>query len=87
MVKARRKIGLLGGTFDPPHLAHLILAQTALEQLKLHTVWFLPAFLPPHKRGRKITPFAHRLRMVRLAVFGPDPTTPFQRTFEGVPGH
>lgn len=70
MPKARPKIGLLGGTFDPPHLAHLILAQAALEQLKLDEIWFLPAFLPPHKRGEKVTPFQKRLQMVRLAVRG-----------------
>ncbi|MGH8005206.1 MAG: nicotinate-nicotinamide nucleotide adenylyltransferase, partial [Limisphaerales bacterium] len=70
MPKARRKIGLLGGTFDPPHLAHLVLAQTALDELKLDEVWFIPAFLPPHKRGEKVSPFRHRLQMLRLAVRG-----------------
>ncbi|MCI0330606.1 MAG: nicotinate-nucleotide adenylyltransferase [candidate division Zixibacteria bacterium] len=62
------KIGLLGGTFDPPHQAHLVLAQSALEELKLDEVWFLPALRPPHKQGRRITSFRHRLEMVRLAV-------------------
>jgi len=65
-----KKIGLLGGTFDPPHLAHLVLAQTALDELQLEEIWFVPAFLPPHKRGEKATSFQHRLRMVRLAVRG-----------------
>ena len=65
-----KKIGLLGGSFDPPHLAHLVLAQTALEELGLDEVWFLPAFVPPRKRNRKITPFEHRHRMIQLAVRG-----------------
>ena len=65
-----KKIGLLGGTFDPPHLAHLVLAQTALEQLELDAVWFLPSFIPPLKRDKKISSFTHRLRMVRLAIRG-----------------
>ena len=65
-----KKIGLLGGTFDPPHCGHLVLAETALDELKLDEVWFLPAFLPPHKRGEKVSPFRHRLHMVRLAVRG-----------------
>jgi len=70
MPKARAKIGLLGGTFDPPHLAHLVLAQTALGELKLDEIWFIPAFRPPHKRGEKISPFQHRLQMLRLAIRG-----------------
>ncbi len=70
MPRARRKIGLLGGTFDPPHLAHLVLAQAALEELGLEEIWFLPSFVPPLKKGRKISSFAQRLRMVQLAIRG-----------------
>lgn len=68
--RASRKVGLLGGTFDPPHIAHLILAQTALDELQLDEIWFIPAFRPPHKRGERVSPFAHRLQMLRLAVRG-----------------
>ncbi len=68
MPRARAKIGLLGGTFDPPHIAHLVLAQTALNELKLDEIWFIPAFRPPHKRGEKVSSFQHRLAMLRLAV-------------------
>ncbi len=68
--RAVNKIGLLGGTFDPPHLAHLVLAQSALDDLKLDEIWFIPAFLPPHKQGEKVSPFQHRLSMLRLAVRG-----------------
>ncbi len=65
-----KKIGLLGGTFDPPHLAHLVLAQAALDELELDEIWFVPAFRPPHKQGEQVTPFQHRLQMIRLAVRG-----------------
>jgi nicotinate-nucleotide adenylyltransferase len=68
MPKARSKIGLLGGSFDPPHLAHLVLAQTALEELDLDEIWFLPSYIPPHKKNRRITPYEHRQRMLRLSV-------------------
>ncbi|MCI0596272.1 MAG: nicotinate (nicotinamide) nucleotide adenylyltransferase, partial [candidate division Zixibacteria bacterium] len=64
------KIGLLGGTFDPPHLAHLVLAQSALDELKLDEIWFIPVFRPPHKQGEKVSPFQHRLHMLRLAIRG-----------------
>ena len=62
------KIGLLGGTFDPPHLAHLILAQVVLEKLKLDQIWFVPSYIPPHKRLNQITPARHRLKMLKLAL-------------------
>src|SRR3972149_3015122 len=62
------KIGLLGGTFDPPHIAHLIIAQEVLEKLKLDRIWFVPSFIPPHKRNDKVTLARHRLQMVKLAI-------------------
>ncbi|OGO13214.1 MAG: nicotinate (nicotinamide) nucleotide adenylyltransferase [Chloroflexi bacterium RBG_16_47_49] len=64
------RIGILGGTFDPPHIGHQILAAEALEQLKLDQVLWLLTPHPPHKKKRKITPIAHRLRMVELAIKG-----------------
>lgn len=67
---AHRRIGLLGGTFDPPHIGHLWLAETAREQLNLETVFFLPVGHPPHKPGRQITAVHHRLNMVRQAIQG-----------------
>lgn len=63
-----RRIGILGGTFDPPHLGHLLIAETARVALDLETVMFLPAGEPWLKSGQRITPAAHRLRMVQLAV-------------------
>jgi nicotinate-nucleotide adenylyltransferase len=60
--------GLMGGTFDPIHVAHLIIAEEALDSLRLDRVIFIPSARPPHKRGGDITPVAHRLEMVRLAI-------------------
>lgn len=63
-----RRIGLLGGTFDPIHWGHLIMAEEARQQACLDRVLFLPAGEPPHKVGQTITPIGHRLRMVQLAI-------------------
>ncbi len=64
------KIGVFGGTFDPPHQGHLILAAAAQEQLGLERVlWVLTPF-PPHKLGQRISPLEARLTMVLLAIAG-----------------
>jgi len=63
-----RRVGLLGGTFDPPHVGHLWLAETAQEQLDLDVVLFLPVGLPPHKLDRPVTAVHHRLAMTELAI-------------------
>ena len=60
--------GLLGGTFDPVHAAHVVLATEALRQLELEGVWFLPAGAPWMKRDARLTPKGHRRAMVELAV-------------------
>lgn len=62
-----KKIGILGGTFDPPHIGHLHLAQNAMEQLELDMVLFIPAYVSPFKEG-KTTEFAHRLAMTAIAI-------------------
>ena len=62
------KLGVFGGTFDPIHTGHLILAEVAREQLQLERVLFVPAGDPWRKADRDITPAAVRLEMVRLAV-------------------
>jgi len=64
------KVGVLGGTFDPVHLGHLILADTAWEALALDRLLFVPAGNPWRKAGRPISPAHHRLAMVRLALTG-----------------
>lgn len=63
-----RRIGLLGGTFDPPHLGHLWVAETAREQLHLDQMLFLPVGQPPHKQNQSVTAVSHRLAMTRLAI-------------------
>ena len=65
---AAQRVGLLGGTFDPIHLGHLILGEEAWEQLDLDRVVFLPAGLPPHKLEEPILAAEHRAAMVRLAI-------------------
>lgn len=62
------KIGLFGGTFDPIHWGHLRSAEEVSEVFGLERVDFIPASIPPHKRGRTTTPPEDRLQMVRLAV-------------------
>jgi len=64
------KIGLFGGTFDPLHLGHLMLAEAARETCDLQEVWFIPAWSPPQKQGHAISPPKHRLEMVRLGIAG-----------------
>jgi len=64
------KIGILGGTFNPVHLGHLILAEEVREKLKLNRLIFVPAYLPPHKDNTDITKATYRLAMVKLATAG-----------------
>lgn len=65
-----RRIGVLGGSFDPPHVGHLALAEWARVQLGLARVLFVPAFDPPHKSRASLTEAKHRLAMTRQAVRG-----------------
>lgn len=62
--------GILGGTFDPVHLGHLMLAYEAMSQLSLDLVYFIPNGTPPHKNGHSFCPAEHRYRLVELAVQG-----------------
>ncbi len=64
----RERIGVLGGTFDPPHLGHLWLATSAADEMDLSKVLLVPAANPPHKRRRAISHAADRVLMTRLAV-------------------
>ena len=64
------RIGIFGGTFDPPHIGHLVLAADALEQLRLdHLLWVLTP-VPPHKQSQLISPVAQRLELVQAAISG-----------------
>ena len=60
------KICLFGGTFDPPHIGHLLIAQTVCEAENFDKILFIPAYTPPHKNN--ITPVKHRIEMVKLAI-------------------
>jgi nicotinate-nucleotide adenylyltransferase len=62
--------GIFGGTFDPPHLGHLIVARDAALALGLDRVLFVPAASPPHKQGVQMTPARQRAQMLELAIRG-----------------
>jgi nicotinate-nucleotide adenylyltransferase len=66
----RVRLGILGGTFNPPHLGHLVCAQEAYLQLGLHRVILIPARIPPHKPVDEEPGVEHRLQMCRLAIKG-----------------
>jgi nicotinate-nucleotide adenylyltransferase len=63
-------LGILGGTFNPPHMGHLVMAQEALDQLELDRVVFMPVAVPPHKEAAEDPGAATRLELCRLAVGG-----------------
>src|SRR5688572_23225710 len=64
-----QRIGILGGTFDPPHIGHLILAEYARESLDVAQILFVPAADPPHKDDTRID-IKHRLAMAERAIAG-----------------
>jgi nicotinate-nucleotide adenylyltransferase len=65
-----QKLGVFGGTFDPPHVGHQILASESLSQLRLDKVLWVLTPDPPHKKGNIISPWKDRLDMVRAAIRG-----------------
>ena len=64
------RLGIFGGTFDPVHYGHLLLAECCREQARLDQVWFVPAAIAPHKSDRPPTPAAARVEMLELAIGG-----------------
>ena len=64
------RIGIFGGTFDPIHMGHLILAEQCRDQAKLDQVWFMPSAHPPHKADQVVTRFEQRCEMTELAIAG-----------------
>lgn len=62
------RLGILGGTFDPPHNGHLAVARAAFEEFELRKVIFIPAKYPPHKPAEEISSESDRLNMLRLAI-------------------
>jgi nicotinate-nucleotide adenylyltransferase len=65
---AAMKLGIFGGTFNPIHLGHLLLAETARETLALDRVLFIPTHQPPHKSAKHLLPGALRLKLIQLAI-------------------
>ena len=68
--KVVMRLGIFGGSFDPIHVGHLILAEQCREHARLDEVWFLPASTPPHKRDRELVSAKQRTEMLELAVHG-----------------
>lgn len=68
MGERRARIGYLGGTFDPVHVGHLIVARELADALRLDRVVWLPAKQPPHKHGRDVSPLADRVAMLELGI-------------------
>lgn len=68
MAQTRRKIGIMGGTFDPIHIGHLVTAEAVRIEYRLDKVLFVPAGNPPHKQDVKVTPCMHRYIMTVMAV-------------------
>lgn len=64
------RIGIFGGSFDPVHFGHLLLAELCAEACALDRVWFIPAGVPPHKSGKPLASDTHRIEMLRLAIAG-----------------
>ncbi|KPL04047.1 MAG: hypothetical protein AMJ73_04740 [candidate division Zixibacteria bacterium SM1_73] len=65
-----KKLGVLGGTFDPIHMGHLVLAEQAREQFQLEQIIFIPSASPPHKTEQELSLAIHRFEMTKLALEG-----------------
>lgn len=68
MEKPHKRVGILGGTFNPPHYAHLVIAQHIQEELELDRIHFLPTAEPSHTNGKTTIPADYRVEMVELAI-------------------
>lgn len=69
-IEGRHRIGIMGGTFNPPHVGHLLMAEQVGTQLELDEVWFMPTAQPPHAHDKQAIDAEHRLRMVQHAIQG-----------------
>ena len=64
------RLGIFGGSFDPVHYGHLLIAETCLQKCRLDQIWFVPAGVPPHKQNSSLTPAQQRIEMLHLAIAG-----------------
>lgn len=62
------RIGIIGGTFDPPHNGHLLIANEVYHALQLDEIWFVPNKIPPHKLEKDVVSTYHRVKMLKLAI-------------------
>ncbi|MBP2633141.1 MAG: nadD [Firmicutes bacterium] len=69
MAEMKQKIGIMGGTFDPIHIGHLVTAEAVRNEYGLDKVLFIPAANPPHKQNQKVTPAIHRYIMTAMATY------------------
>lgn len=72
MTAQYRRVGIFGGSFNPLHQGHLIVAEFAAETIGLDLVLFAPVVHPPHRDGRDLAPIEHRLAMIEMAIAGND---------------
>lgn len=63
-----KRIGIMGGTFDPVHNGHLLLGKQAYEEYQLDEIWYMPSHIPPHKKDHAITAGTDRIEMLKLAL-------------------
>jgi nicotinate-nucleotide adenylyltransferase len=70
MAQKLKRIGIFGGSFDPPHIGHLVIAEMARRLLNLDAVYLVPAYQPPHKEGSHASTAQDRLAMTKLSVHG-----------------
>ena len=66
----QKKIGVLGGTFDPIHIGHISIAKGVKENMNLDEIIFVPSGIPPHKKDREVSSAYHRAEMVKIAIEG-----------------
>jgi nicotinate-nucleotide adenylyltransferase len=70
MAQKLKRIGVFGGSFDPPHIGHLVIAEMARRAMNLDAVYLVPAYQPPHKEGSHASTAHDRLAMTKLSVLG-----------------
>lgn len=68
MSNPTKKIGIFGGTFNPVHLGHIVIASNVFDKLGLHKIYFMPSGVPPHKKQKGLVPPKERFKMVEMAI-------------------